>query len=301
MTDSTPHITVLVCTFRRQHLLGQLLKELDRQQTESLFEYSVTIVDNDVLQSARETVLQFQKASSLDITYCVEPEQNIALARNKALANSTGDFLAFIDDDEFPANDWLLRLYETCKECKVDGVLGPVIPHFEAAPPAWITRGKFCDRPSHETGFTIDWTEGRTGNLLLKRDILTDIEPVFRAEFGSGGEDRNLFRRLIGQGRTFIWCNEAKVYESVPPVRLKRGFMLRRALLRGKMSLNDIRGIRDLAKSCSAVIGYTLALPVFLLMGHHMFMKYLIKICDHAGKVLAFAGLEPIRDKYVME
>jgi hypothetical protein len=30
-------------------------------------------------------------------------------------------------------------------------------------------------------------------------------------------------------------------------------------------------------------------------------MKYLIKICDHAGKLLAFVGLNPIWEKYVSE
>jgi hypothetical protein len=30
-------------------------------------------------------------------------------------------------------------------------------------------------------------------------------------------------------------------------------------------------------------------------------MQYLIKACDHAGKVLAAAGVNPIRQKYVVE
>ena len=67
---------------------------------------------------------------------------------------------------------------------------------------------------------------------------------------------------MIDDGRVFIWCNEAVAYESVPPSRWKRSFMIRRALLRGKMALNHHRGKGDLAKSVLAVIGYTLALPV---------------------------------------
>jgi succinoglycan biosynthesis protein ExoM len=298
---SVPHIAVCVCTFRRPYLLSCLLRELVRQKTESLFEYSITIVDNDVSQSSKQVVAEFQKTSPLQVAYHVEPEQNIALARNRALANSTGDFVAFIDDDELPRKDWLLRMFLTCVAREVDGVLGPVLPRFETTPPAWVRRGRFCDRPIHNTGFVIGCDEGRTGNLLLRRRILDTLDPVFRPQFGSGGEDRDLFRRLIADGRVFVWCNEAEVYESVPSVRWKRSFMLRRALLRGKTSLNDSRGIRDVARSCSAVIGYTLALPVFLVIGQHVFMKYLIKTCDHAGKLLALAGLDPIREKYVLD
>lgn len=296
-----PHISVCVCTFKRSELLRLLLHNLGSQQTGGLFTYSIVIADNDVSQASKKVVLEFRSVSPLDVAYCVEPKQNIALARNKALTKARGEFVAFIDDDELPASDWLLKLFQTCQTHKVDGVLGPVLPQFEIKPPAWVTKGRFYERPTHATGFTIDWTEGRTGNLLFRRAMLEGIEPVFRPEFGSGGEDRDFFRRVIGKGHTFVWCNEAVAYEWVPPIRWKRSFLIRRALLRGKMALNHRRGVGNIAKSLFAVIGYTLALPVFLVMGHHLFMKYLIKTCDHAGMLLAFAGLDPIREKYVTE
>ena len=299
--ENRPHIAVCICTYKRPHLLRNLLNELECQNTESLFDYSIAVVDNDAQRSSQEVVLEFSKSSSLKTNYDVESEQNIALARNRAIANSTGDFVAFIDDDESPPKDWLLQLYRTCETYKVDGVLGPVLPHFERDPPAWVRKGGFCNRPVHETGFRIDWNEGRTGNLLIRRGILEGVRPVFLPEFGSGGEDRNFFKRIIKQGCSFVWCNEAPVYEWISPIRWKRSFMLRRALLRGKTSLNDSRALIDVAKSCSAVIGYTLALPVLLVIGHHLFMKYLIKTCDHAGKLLAFIGLDPIREKYVLD
>ena len=300
MAGDVPHISLCICTFKRPQFLSRLLQELARQETGSLFDYSITLVDNDVLMSSKEVVAEFQKTSSLRITYSVEPEQNIALARNKAVANSTGDFLAFIDDDELPGPDWLLKLYQACEAYNADGVLGPVLPRFEGTPPAWVLKGGFCDRPAHATGFRIDWNQGRTGNLLIRRQILNGLEPVFRPEFGSGGEDRNFFKRMIEQGRSFVWCNEAPVNEWISPARWKRRFMLRRALLRGKMALNHHRGAADLAKSFLAVIGYALALPVLLVVGHHIFMKYLIKICDHSGKLLAFLGINPVREKYVL-
>jgi succinoglycan biosynthesis protein ExoM len=301
MAESIPHISVCVCTFKRPHLLSRLLDGLNRQLTEASFTYSIVIVDNDVSQSSRQVVHRFRNRSALEVSYCVEPEQNIALARNRALVDADGYFIAFIDDDELPAADWLLKLFQACQTFQVDGVLGPVIPHFEQDPPSWVTRGGFCDRPAHPTGFKIDWEEGRTGNLLIRREILDGIDPIFRPEFGSGGEDRNFFRRMIEHGRVFTWCNEAVAYEWIPPLRCKRSFMIRRALLRGKMALNHHRSPGDLAKSLFAVIGYTLALPILFVIGHHFFMKYLIKVCDHSGKLLAFIGLEPVGKKYILE
>jgi succinoglycan biosynthesis protein ExoM len=301
MEGHRPHIAVCICTYRRPELLNRLLRELSFQETGDFFTYSIVVADNDASQSAKEVVSQFAMRFPMRIVYCVEPEQNIALARNMAVANAKGDFIAFIDDDEFPAQDWLLNLFRTCARQGVAGVLGPVEPYFEGCPPGWVKRGGFCDRRTHPTGFRINWTEGRTGNLLFRREILDRQEQVFLSEYGSGGEDRNFFKRLIGQGRVFIWCNEAVVHELVPPSRWKRSFMLRRAFLRGKMALNHSSGPGDLVKSFVAVVGYTLALPIFSLMGHHVLMKYLVKICDHAGKLLALVGLNPIREKYVLE
>src|SRR6266536_4078659 len=187
MEGTHPHISVCICTFRRPVLLKRLLLELEAQPTAGLFSFSVVVSDNDAAQSARELVMQFSAASALKTVYCAESEQNIALARNAALASATGDFIAFIDDDEFPSRDWLLTLFRACNQYGAAGVLGPVKPCFEQDPPEWVRTGRFFERPTHDTGFVIGWTEGRTGNLLFKRRILEGIEIAFRPEFGSGG------------------------------------------------------------------------------------------------------------------
>src|SRR5664280_2641165 len=131
------HISICLCTFKRTELLGTLLEGLLRQQTDEQFTYSIIVVDNDRQESGRQTVERFQRNSPRDIQYFVEPEQSIALARNRAVANATGVLVAFIDDDEVPINDWLLRMYAALGKFKADGILGPVKPRFAVTPPEW--------------------------------------------------------------------------------------------------------------------------------------------------------------------
>jgi hypothetical protein len=50
-------------------------------------------------------------------------------------------------------------------------------------------------------------------------------------------------------------------------------------------------------KSIIAFSLYTAALPFLLLIGHHLFMKYLIKDCDHIGKLIALCGIKPIKER----
>lgn len=295
------HICVCICTYKRPELLRRLLSKLEEQETEGLFDYSIVIVDNDRSQSAQQTVESYARQSKISINYFVEPEQNIALARNKAIENAKGDFIGFIDDDEFPVDQWLLNLYKDLNRYKSDGILGPILPHFEKEPPKWVLKGRFFDRPTHPTGHVLEWRNTRTGNALLRRELFKEDREWFDPAFGSGGEDRDFFRRKIEEGHVFVWCNEAPVFETVPPNRWKRTVLLKRALLRGKMALNATRSKpMSVFYSLAAVAIYTFCLPLFFVLGHHVFMKYLIKDCDHVGKVLAFFGIDWVKEKYLI-
>jgi succinoglycan biosynthesis protein ExoM len=278
--------------------LKRLLEKLQEQSTGGGFTFSATVCDNDATQSAAPIVCAARESATIDITYCWEPRKNIALARNKALQRAQGDFVAFIDDDEFPAAGWLQSLFLACDRYAADGVLGPVRPHFESPPPNWIVKGRFCQRPEHETGRSMPWNECRTGNLLFRRRILKGTAQPFRAEFGSGGEDKDFFMRFTQQGCVFTWCNEAIAYETVPPCRYTRTYMIKRALLRGRNLLKlPVGRFALLARSAVAVPIYCMALPVLLLLGQHWFMRYSVKLCDHLGRLLAALGINPISER----
>ena len=298
------HICVCICTYKRPNLLGKMLSKLDELETGCLFDYSIVIVDNDIFESARETVETFARHSKISISYNIEPRQNIALARNKALEVSEGEFIGFIDDDEFPDSRWLLNLYVAVNRYKAAGVLGPVLPYYEKEPPKWVLKGRFFDRPTQISGQVLDWQNTRTGNALLKRAIFEEDRKWFRPELGSGGEDQDFFKRKIEQGHVFVWCAKAPVYEIVKPERWKIKVLVKRALLRGKKTPYSL-GFepKNILISVAAILIYTISLPLLFvlipLFGCDVFMKYLIKNCDHLGKILALFGIELVRDKYV--
>jgi succinoglycan biosynthesis protein ExoM len=272
---------------------------LANQRTEGLFSYSAVVADTDSAGSAQPVVAAFSAASSLRVTYCLESQQNIALARNKALQHAEGDLIAFIDDDEFPADDWLLNLYQTRTRYGADGVLGPVKPHFESEPPAWVKRGRFFDRPSYATGFKMSWSETRTGNVLFRRSILDGVDTPFRSQFDTAGEDMDFFRRMMERGCTFIWCDEAVAYELVPSSRCTRSYLLKRALLRGSnFSKHPTDRLANAARSLVAVPCYTVALPILAVFGQHVFLKYLIKLLDHFGRLLSFLGWSLVTQRH---
>lgn len=293
------HICVCVCTYKRPEFLKRLLREVNRQATSGLFKVSVAVVDNDSERSGEAAVAEVRPELQITVNYDVEPQRGIARARNRVVAMAEGNYLAFIDDDEFPAANWLLLLYTTCREYKVDGVLGPVLRHFEQKPPEWLEKSRFFVRPIYPTGAEVAWHDSRTSNVLVRRETVLGDEPPFRPQFRAG-EDQDFFRRKIEQGFHFVWSDEALVYETIPPNRWTRIYQVRRGLLQGAYeSLQPSCDLQSILKSTVAIPIYTVALPVAFVFGHHHFMSLLEKMSFHAGKLLKFCGINPIREEYV--
>jgi glycosyltransferase involved in cell wall biosynthesis len=288
----TPQITVCICTFKRAGLLEALLPAIESQRTDGCFTHDIVVVDNDEARSAEQVVRQFAAICRIPVAYRVEPDENIALARNMAVDRAEGALLAFIDDDEVPTTDWLYELFHTRAKFHADAVLGPVLARFQQDPAAWVVKGKFFDRPRHRTGCPIKWSEARTGNVLVSKDVCRAMDPPFRPQFGNGGEDVDFFRRATELGYRFVWSDEAIVHELVPPHRCTRRFLMRRALLRGSnFPKQSAHRLRNTLKSVIAVPCYTLALPLLAIRGHHVFVAYLVKLLDHSSRLLAMAGV----------
>jgi succinoglycan biosynthesis protein ExoM len=301
MTSHLPHISVCICTYKRSSLLRRCLDSVCDQTTAGLFSYSIVVADNDVMESARETVERMAADSKVAIQYCVEPRQNIARTRNKAVRSSTGNFVAFIDDDEFTTSTWLLTLLKTQQAYEADGVLGPVDPHYEDATPKWVIEGRFYDRPVQPTGMRLPWNKCRTGNVLLKRELFGTCEEPFDPTCLSG-EDQDFFRRKSASGASFVWCHEAQAYEVVPPSRWKRSFLVRRALFRGIFAQRNhgLQPLRLLQALVSMPL-YTIVLPLALALGQAKFMSCVFKLSYHTGRLLGFLGMNPIRQAYVVD
>jgi glycosyltransferase involved in cell wall biosynthesis len=207
---------VCICTFKRAGLITTLLEALERQTIDPAFSFDVVVVDNDEHRSSEAVVRGFARRGSLDVAYYCEPERSISLARNLAVRQAEGNLVAFIDDDEWPVDDWLVRLVRTLKGSGAHGVLGPVVPDFPTGAPAWLQKGRVLQRRRHKTGSRISASDARTGNVLLDRSRLGEGQLWFDPAFGrTGGEDTDFFARQFANGCVFIWCDEAVAYEVV--------------------------------------------------------------------------------------
>ncbi len=297
---STPIIDICIPTYKRPLLLKKLIESIVNQKTDDLFTYSLVIVDNDPEQSAKN-IIQNMGNTQITISYYCQPEKNISMTRNLAVQKCTGDYMAFIDDDEYPCRDWLLKLFLCLKKYAADCVHGPVISYFTEDTPKWIIKSRFLDRKRFKTGTIID--EGRTGNCLINSKVVKQFDIPFDPELGlTGGEDTAFFREIIKKGHTMIWCDEAESYEYVSPHRATLKWLLQRSFrggngygLRENKKKHLTVKLKNLAMSLAKFTFVLVLFPIYLFMALfdiRYFVKPITKLTGYCGQIAAFWGYE---------
>jgi len=231
---SVPLISVCVCTYQRPDLLKHLLMSLAEQEGSNEWEHEIIVVDNDKDASGSDVIKELRRLfPGFPMTYEVEPQKNISLARNKTVALAVGDLVAFIDDDETADRSWLKNLYATLRTTESDAVFGPVIPQYPENCPKWIIKGRFFERPLETDGQRVYY--GRTTNALVRARWLRMMERPFDPRYGlTGGEDSDLFMRIRREGAVFAWSEGGKVFECIGEARLNLRWLLMRAFRGGQ-------------------------------------------------------------------
>ena len=225
-------VIVAVLTYRREVQLGLLLPQLvaqaERLDDAGLTRSATTIVvvDNDASGSARPIAEPW----SPRVRYVHELTAGIAAGRARAVREAAGaDVVVFIDDDEEPTPEWLAGMVGTwLHHGRPGGVAGRVCPTYAGETDPWIDAGGFFKRRQYATGTPVP--AASSANLLLDLGALRDLELNFDERLGlRGGEDTQLTQTLTRSGRQLLWCNEAAVIDHIPPSRMNRRWVLRRA------------------------------------------------------------------------
>jgi glycosyltransferase involved in cell wall biosynthesis len=224
-------------------MLGMLLESFAAMQPPDVGSVTFLIVDNAPDAPVREQVEAFAKRTGTDARYVLEPEAGIPFARNRALdaAEAMGaDFVAFVDDDEYVAPDWLVRLAAHQRRVGAHLVGGPVrlapdqargfldrvvergVRRRYERKEEKNARGQREGRDGSVTIITNNWL----GDLAWMRSVGLRFDIALRY---SGGSDTALYHKAKSLGAKTAWAPDAIVYETVPPDRMSVGYQYRRA------------------------------------------------------------------------
>ncbi len=190
-------VTIVICTRNRPEDLRNCLNAvrlLDPGPAQ------VLVVDNTAGDAATKAV-----ALEFGARYTVEPKPGLSRARNRGLAESTSDLVAFLDDDAQPVGDWLLRSLEPFADPNVASATGDT---WDSVGASAASIGK----PTLLLGNTDPlWFEmanfgglGFGTNMVLRRSACDDV-PIFDERLGRGtplwiAEESHAFTSLIARG-----------------------------------------------------------------------------------------------------
>ena len=217
-TTQLPSLTVAICTKDRPQNLARCLNSLLKLQTPVPC-FEILVIDNAPADEQTKEVVAKQPV----VRYVREPKPGLDFARNRALQEANGEFLAFLDDDVVVDRNWLDGLIEAWAENPDAAAFTGLVLPYELVTEAQIL---FEQRGGFRRGFEKIRYYGQTliGNALypcgagifgagcnmaFRREILLKLggfdEALDTGATLPGGGDLDIFYRVIRAGYPLVY------------------------------------------------------------------------------------------------
>jgi len=198
-------LSVIVCTRNRAAKLVRCLEALLAMKTEGL-RWELICVDNASTDDTRRVIEAFARKSYVPIKYVLERAARLSLARNSGLSNSSGDILAFTDDDCIVDPHWLSIISKEFREDTSLALLGGRVElHDKRDLPFGIRpyKERVAIDPNNVFSFV------GAGNMALRRGVIGSIG-IFDTRFGPGApllaaEDSDFAYRVLRAGLKAVY------------------------------------------------------------------------------------------------
>ena len=254
-------LSLVIATYNRGAKLCTTLDSL-LMQTLPQEQWEVVVVNNNSTDDTAARFADYVAAHpQLDARMVLETEQGVSAARNRGIAESRGEYIVVIDDDERVVPEFLERYYSLFESHpEVGAAGGRILPGFESVPPRWMSKytertiagtldlgdrmrefpeGKFFGGGNHGYRRAVvgryggyDTSLGRTGGVLL------------------AGEEKEFYGRLRAGGERIVYLPDAVIYHLVEPERLTRGYFVKLCRNIGRSEDTDRIAYRFRREAC---------------------------------------------------
>jgi len=292
-------VLIGILTYKRQERLKFLIGKIKSQKFDKIEppKIEILISDNDINKSAYST---YNEMNDKRINYINVKEKGLSYGRNAVLnyAKKHSDILIFIDDDEYPSENWIEELLIIQKKYSSNIVTGPVIRILGRKSPDWIKRGDFYNSK-------VKYSNGESINSAFTGNVLINIRKIKNEMFDNrmnltGGEDLLFFRNLYKKGNSIRWASNAKVYEIVSSERetfkwiIKHSFRLGNSYgLYLKYSKSHIsERINYFLISIIKIFLGLITLPFAMLSGKTNVTKSLCLLMKGTGSLFGLGGIK---------
>lgn len=233
-------VSVAIPTYNGAGRLPKVLDLLLNQTRVENLQWEIIIVDNNSSDNTKIIVQKYQTIfnGKLTLRYCLETQQGAAFARLRAVREARGKLIAFLDDDNLPAPDWLAEAYDFGEKYPQAGAWGGQIHGaFEVKPPQNFEKIQgflaIREHGSQPHQFAPDNLRlPPAAALVIRRQVWCDYVPQkptltgkLPGVFVQGDDYEPLL--YIHQGGWQIWYNpNMHTYHQIPHWRLEKDYLL---------------------------------------------------------------------------
>jgi len=115
-----PSISVVICAYNAAETLDECLSHTCRLDYPNL---EILVIDDGSTDSTADIARKHHRARLVTI-----PHGGLSVARNAGMAEATGDLIAYLDSDAYPAQEWPYYLVLGMDAPMVGGAGGPNVP-----------------------------------------------------------------------------------------------------------------------------------------------------------------------------
>ncbi len=279
-------IIIGIGTYKRNELLENALHHIAKLKSPKGKKLCLVISDNNEGKEAYPIYKAAKNYIPFEVYYVHEPAKSIAEVRNAVLKKAielNGEYIAFLDDDEYPKENWIEELYKTMIEYDADGA---------TSAPLVIKEGKECSLPlnikkrKHGSRRNICITN----SVIFKSEIITKSNIWFDKSFGlMTGEDIDFFSRATAAGYKFVWCSKQLIYDVLHNERTSIEWEVDRAINNGylKIFLTKKSGKNVSKKYYKTMLDTCIFsfLGLLIFLNKSLRKKCLLKLMDCFGKL----------------
>jgi len=234
MTDSVCDLSLVICTRNRAAQLAQTLKRVLTIQSRLTWE--IIVADNGSTDRTSAVVQEFSAACNHPVQLIHKPGRGVSYARNAGWQSAKSDIVAYIDDDCYPAEDYLDAVFDCfSKDPRVGFVGGRILLHDPSD--RRITIQESLEQRSFPPNSFISPGVIQGANLAFRRAALKAVGG-FDLWFGAGalftGEEAELLARISAAGWTGAYDPAPLVYHHHGRKTVIDEFWLMRSYDRGR-------------------------------------------------------------------
>lgn len=228
------NFTVVVPTYNGAKRIPPVLEKLKHQIIPEGLRWEVIVVDNNSRDETASVVQQFQQTwpSAVPLKYVFEAKQGLAYARQCGIDHASGELVGFLDDDNWPAENWVAEATQFGREHPRAGAYGGRIQGvFEAQPDEsvrpllrFLAIRDYGDRPRQYQVLRLEMPPG--AGLTVRKTSWLECVPSTLVNINRSGDDYEISLRLARGGWEIWYVPAMTIGHFIPASRLKREYLL---------------------------------------------------------------------------